>query len=197
MPNHYPADLERDLLIVEASAADLKDNLLEDSIYWTLRAPRHSHHILPKGTLGGLLMRLHRLGALDGSLTPEQRERLHAAAATVREGLQTWAAQAEEMALREIKARLDSWTAYLQEAESDPDSYIAEYPTQVQGRVALDFLLEYAGDAVSGEIQGYVVTADNLLRSISVSSPFVWDKTLIPAYPERRFWWLYVQPVEI
>jgi hypothetical protein len=197
MPNHYPADLERDLLIVEASAADLKDNLLEDSIYWTLRAPRHSHQILPKGTLGGLLMRLHRLDALKDNLTPDQRERLHAAAATVREGLRTWAAQAEEMALREIKARLDSWTAYLQEAESDPDSYIAEYPTQAQGRVALDFLLEYAGDAVSGEIQGYVVTADNLLRSISVSSPFVWDETLIPAYPERRFWWLYVQPVEI
>jgi hypothetical protein len=197
MPNHHPADLERDLLIVEASTADLKDNLLEDSVYWTLRAPRRSHYILPKGTLGGLLMRLHRLGALEDNLTPEQRERLHAAATTVRQVLQTWAAQAQEMALREIKARLDSWTAYLQEAESDPDRYIAEYPIQAQGRVALDFLLEYAGDAVSGEVQGYVVTADNLLRSISVSSPFVWDETLIPAYPESRFWWLYVQPVEI
>ncbi len=196
MPDHS-VDLERDLLIVESSAADLKDNLLEDSVYWTLRAPGRSHHTMPKGTLGGLLMRLHRLGALEDNLTPEQSERLHAAATTIREVLRTWAAQAQEMALREIKARLDSWTAYLQEVESDPDRYITEYPTQVQGRVALDFLLEYAGDAVSGETQGYVATADNLLRSISISNPFVWDETLIPAYPESRFWWLYVLPVEI
>jgi hypothetical protein len=196
MSTHRPADLERDLLIVEASAADLKDNLLEDSIYWTLRAPR-GHHVLPKGTLGGLLMRLHRLDALEDDLTPQQRERLHAAATTVREELQTWAAQAEEMALREIKARLGAWSAYLEEVGGDPDRYIAEYPTQVQGRVALDFLLEYAGDAVSAGTRSAVTTADNLLRSIGVASPFVWDDALIPAYPKSRFWWLYVQPVEI
>lgn len=195
MTSHHPADLERDLLVVEASAANLKDNLLENSVYWTLRAPRPSHYILPKGTLGGLLMRLHRLAALEEQLTPEQRARLYEADTAVREGLQTWAAQAERMALREIKARLGAWAVFLQEAEGDPARYESEYPTQVESRVALDFLLDYTGEAAGAEMRSHVATADSLLRSISAMSPFVWDEALIPAYPRSRFWWLYVLPI--
>lgn len=194
MDEHVSALIDHDLDYVEATVANLKDYLLGGQIYWRLSHPRHSTGILPRGTLGGLLLRLHRLRALENLLTPEQCQRLDAAEQKARKGLHHWQAQAEEKAQREIHARIDSWGNYLQEVEAEPERFSPEYQAQVQSRVALVHLLEFVGHSPEWERNEIVHAVDRLHRATTVASDFVWDPALAPAYPRDRFPWLYTRP---
>lgn len=187
------AILERDLQVVEAAAADLKAHLLSDTIYWTLNSQPTTTHLLPKGTLGGLLLRLHRLNALRDVLGSEQEDRLRRAAQVVEENLAVWRTQAEEKAIREAKARLRAWAVYLEECEADPARYHSEYPTQVEGRTVLELLMGFAADAVE-DMRAPLEDADRLLHKISAPADFVWVPEMQAAFPPQPFWWLYVRP---
>lgn len=195
MPDNRHANLEHDLLVVEATAIELKSYLLGESIYWALGKPRPGDYYLPRGTLGGLLMRLHRLETLRDQLPGEARERLHTASATVEEELERWRVQAEEKAIREIKTRISSWQRFIEELEGNPQRYAPEYPTQVEGRTALAFLIPFAGDAADEHMARQVGAADSLLQTLPAAHTFVWDDALRPAYPEDDFWWLYFKPL--
>ncbi len=195
MPDNRHANLEHDLLVVEATAIELKSYLLGESIYWALGKPRPGDYYLPRGTLGGLLMRLHRLETLRDQLPGEARERLHTASATVEEELERWRVQAEEKAIREIKTRISSWQRFIEELEGNPQRYAPEYPTQVEGRTALAFLIPFAGDAADTRLTGQVSAADSLLQTLPAVHTFVWADALRPAYPEGDFWWLYFKPL--
>lgn len=184
-------DLERDLRIVEAITADLKAYLLSDSLYWTLREPGSATYPMPKGTLGGLLFRLYRLEALAHLLSSEQRHRLAESAAKARQQMDTWAAQAEQKARREIGARLDAWAAYLDECAQDPDRYGPEYPIQVEGRTIVAFLMDLVDNPA---YQRRLEELDQRLAGLVEESSFVWDAAQIPAFPRSRFGWLYVRP---
>jgi hypothetical protein len=184
-------DLERDLHIVEAITADLKDYLLSDSLYWTLREPGSFAYPLPKGTLGGLLFRLHRLEALSHLLSPEQRHRVTEAAAEARQQINTWAVQAVQKARREINARLDAWAAYLNECQEDPARYGPEYPIQAEGRTILALLMGFAGEPTH---QRRLDELDQQLAGLAENSNFVWDAAQVPAFPRSQFGWLYVRP---
>ncbi len=187
------ASLERDLEVVEAIAADLKDYLLSSTLYWSLSKPRPGPHLLPKGTLGGLLLRLHRLTALEETLNPDQYQRLRDAAGQAHAALDHWAVQAEEKTLREIKARLGALQAYLEEVEDAPRRYAPEYPVQAESRTAIDLLLDFAGRAVDARLAAQVEAADQRLRALVEPGAFVWHEAAAPAFPPERFWWLYAQ----
>ncbi len=188
-------DLERDLQVAEAMAADLKAYLLSNNLYWTLSVRGSKSHLFPKGTLGGLFLRLHRLDALSNQLSPEQVQRLRQAQEEAETHLDQWAIQAEKRAVREIKARLGLWRAYLEEVLDKPRAYIAEYPSQAEGRTALVFLFDFAGRAVDGQgLRSQLEKLDRNLTKQANDSDFVWDEALQPAYPREAFWWLYVLP---
>jgi hypothetical protein len=184
-------DLERDLQITEAMAADLKPYFLSNTLYWSLGS---GGYLFPKGTLGGLLIRLHRLDALSGSLSLDQKHRLQNAQAQTRHQIDQWVVQAEEKALREIKARLRSWGEFVAECEENPRRYEDEYHTQVEGRTILEFLLDLAGKAINGQgVTRKLLLLDQRLRKIGEEGPFVWDEALIPAFPQETYWWLYLR----
>ncbi len=187
------AILERDLQIVEASAADLKAHLLGETIYWTLNSQPTTTFLLPKGTLGGLLLRLHRLNALRHRLDSGRQERLQEAASQAEQALAAWRTQAEEKARREARARLRAWATYLEECEADPVRHQHEYPTQAEGRTALAFLLDFT-KAVREDISTPLEHADGLLRRIAAPAAFIWAPEMQAAYPPETFWWLYVHP---
>ncbi len=187
-------NLERDLLIVEATIRDLKDHLLGDSIYWELRRPSAGGYSLPKGTLGGLLMRLHRLNALRDDLTPAQAERLDTATTTAEETLHRWDVQAREMASRETSARLGLWQNYVAELADNPRRYTPEYATQAEGRTALSMLLTFSGDS-GREALAQIGSVDAMLKAVPAEEGFVWDDELSAAYPQHEFWWLYLRPL--
>jgi hypothetical protein len=187
-------DAERDLQIAEAMAGDLKPYLLSETLYWSLGRSGTSRRPLPKGTLGGLLLRLHRLEALDNALTPDQSHRLRQVRWETDSALDRWFAQAEAKTLREIKARLRLWSEYLGECEDNPYTYQAEYHTQVANRTIAALLVDFAGDAIAGQsITSRITVLDQLLRGITTEGNFVWDEALEPVYPRERFWWLYVR----
>lgn len=195
MAEYRQGNLEHDLLVVEATASGLKSYLLGESIYWALGKPRPGDYYLPQGTLGGLLMRLHRLKALRDDLSPEAQRRLHEAAATVDEELERWRVQAEEKAAREAKTRISTWRQFIEEMEQNPRRYVPEYPTQVEGRTALAFLIPLAGEVDKDGKERQVRAVDSLLQTLPAEHTFVWPDTLRPAYPENDFWWLYFKPL--
>lgn len=186
--------LERNLIVVEAIAADLKEYLLSDTLFWPLSRPRVGDYVLPKGTIGGLLLRLHRLDAFRDALSDEQVRRLHDARSGAEDALSQWMVQAREKAAHEARSRTDSWHAYAVEATEDPRRYRPEYPTQAESRTALALLLDWLGDHVDETIRGRVSVADRLIRSVAIPCQFVWDDWQAPAFPPDHFWWLYVEP---
>jgi hypothetical protein len=185
--------LERDLLFAEALAPDLKDYLLSSILYWQLSASHRNEPPLPKGTLGGLLIRLHRLAALEEALDAGQQERLANARRLAETSLEYWSAQAESKALAEIRSRLNIWEAYLADLEARPAASGAEYPTQAEGRTILSLLLNFAhrAEAAAG-FAPHLDEADARLREMARPGGFVWNAALAPAFPQERFWWLYV-----
>ena len=195
MESNATLDLERDLLIVEAIVFDLRPYLLSTVLYWPLTAPTGSLTLLPRGTLGGLLLRLHRLDALRERLSGGQAQRLGTAHAAVSEQLGSWRVQAEDKAMREMSSRLHAWDAFLEECEDNPARYDPEYPTQAEGRTVIDLLIAFARRAAEQRsFSARLAAVDRRLREIAAESDFVWDPAMIPAFPHERFWWLYMRP---
>lgn len=186
-------DLERDLRITDAIASDLKAYLLSNDVYWSLSERGWKGSPFPKGTLGGLLLRLHLLDGLATHLSPEQWERFSRAQEAATEQINKWRVQAEQKAQREAAARLRTWETFVEEASDDPARHRTEYPSQVEGRVILDFLLNFAGRGLPDNLLAALATADKRLGAITSEGDFVWDDALRPLFPTEQYPWLYVQ----
>jgi len=193
--NPAAPDLERDLLVVEAMAPDLKVYLESKALYWPLR-PRHRAGLpLPPGTLGGVFLRIHRLRALADHLDGDQPVRFQEAAGQFEETLGRYPEQAAGKMLREVKGRLDGWGRYLEEVAAAPQRYESEYPTQAEGRTVIALLMDALGE--TGERRSFeeqIGRSDAHLRLILEAHPFIWHDSLAAAFPEDRFWWLYGWP---
>jgi hypothetical protein len=188
-------DLDRDLKIASLMAGDLKAYLLSDRIYWSLSETGPVSYPFPLGTLGGLFLRLRRLEFSEKRLSANQLRQLVAIRATVNEQLDTWAVQAESKAVHEIGARLQTWAAYLEDLADQLRRYAPEYPTQVEGRVILSLLFEFAGRAAGGQgFRARLEALDRQLRELASESTFVWDESLTAAFLHDPFWCLYLSP---
>ena len=195
MDSNRVADLPRDLEIVESMVADLKPYLLGGALYGVMSERGPGRQPYPPLTVGGLLLRLHRMGALRDQLSPDERSRLGEAQARADEELSRWRTQTEEKVGREVAARLHAWTEFLNECDRDYARYVIEYPTQVEARTIIALLLDFAGKALDERgLLARLQLADQLLREMAGECPFVWSDDLAPAYPQERFWWLYVCP---
>lgn len=188
-------DLERDLKIANLIAGDLKAYLLSSRLYWPMSETGPINYPFPMATLGSLLLRLRRLDFFKEHLSIDQQQQLSAVRSRTHEKLSEWVVQAEEKAAREIGARLQTWAAYLQDLVEHPRNHTAEYPTQVEGRMIIELLLEFVARAAGGQtFRGQLDALDRQLRKQVIDAPFVWDKSLAAAFPREPFWWLYVSP---
>jgi hypothetical protein len=185
-------DLDRDLKIASLIVATLKAYLLSDQLYWSLDEIGPITYPFPKGTLGGLFLRLRRLESFKENLAPNQYQHLVTLQATMAQQLRQWTVQSENKAVLEIEARLQNWLAYLEDLVDNPRRYGPEYPTQVEGRTIIELLLDFAGDRqdVRIRLDGF----DQQLRGMVVEDTFVWNESLVSAFPPNLFWWLYVSP---
>ncbi len=190
-------DLERDLDVAEAIADDLKQYLLSDLLYWQLSTHAAGSQTLPQGTFGGLLLRLHRLGALSHLMSAEQARRFEAVSTSANQEIAHWGVQAEDKALREVRARLHSWHQFLEECQTNPGIFHSEYPVQAEGRTVISLLIDFLGDSVDGQtLLAPLEAADHLLMTLSVDGDFVWDSAMEPAFPKSHYWWLYVRLIQ-
>ena len=115
-PRHaYTPD--SDLQFVEACAPELEAYLLASVIYWPLAQPK-GRSPLPRLTLGGLLLALHRLGAVERDLPAAQAVRLTRARTRIETERLRWAAAIGAKMTLETHARLSLWRAYLDDLKN-------------------------------------------------------------------------------
>ncbi len=186
----FTVDLDRDATAVRAMAAALDPYLYQDDLYGGLPGA------LPRLTVGGLLMRLHRLRALKDQLTPKQAAALSEAEADFEQARSQWAVHYGRKIKRELASRQDSFKWFLDECDDNPLRCAENYPTEAEKRTILHHLLTegVARGLDIAEEQRRQVTLDSKLRQRFRAEGFIWDPRAQPAYPKDVFWWLYGRP---
>jgi len=179
--------LAEDLAYLEAIASELKAYLLASELYWPLGS--HLGQSLPQGTLGGALLRVHRLAELGGGA-----HAYHVAVQAFQDGLRQWQVQAEQKAAREVTARIHAWSQYLEELGSHPDRYAPDYSTQVMNRTVLHFLQQYLANHPSDGAENEIGALDERAALLTRDGNFVWNPAQAAAFPRADFPWLYVAP---
>lgn len=183
--------LARDLTVLEAMAAEMDDYLRSETLFWPLSQGGSD---MPRLTLGGYLMRQHRLLALRHLLDEAQRQRLDEAIAAFNQALVERIVRFEERAHRELEARVRQWQEQLKDVRQSDGAY---YDSAAETRAMIAALLDrlrlppYRLDqALAGRVDGL----DRALRGRFGIGNFRWPDEWRDAYPEENFWWLYGQP---
>lgn len=183
--------LEQDVAIVTAMSEELADYLRHDVLFWPM-----SVSTMPRLTLGGLFMRLHRLSALRDWLAPEKQATFDHTLSQVNEVLSDQTVATEQRAHQEIEARLRQWQNSIRDwQQSHPTP--ALYAAGVEVRAILAALLDTLATPpyrLDSTLQERVQGLDRALRGRWQSGAFVWPPAWQPAYPPERYWWLYGLP---
>ena len=189
------SEIAYDLAVVEAMVAEMEPYLKSDLLYWRLSPAVALRPAVPLLTIGGVLLRTHRLGGQSDRLTPTQRNRLSAASDAFRVVTERWAAHTEKRMRRELDARLNSWQWFVDDCCERKQSCVAYYATEAELRTLLDLLIEAAaGFGNVAPQQRRLVLLDSQFRRWLRPGDFVWAALLEPVYPRNRFWWLYGRP---
>lgn len=186
--------LLRDIDIITAMAAEIDDYLMSDVLFWRLRTAS-----MPRLTLGGYLMRQHRLLALENLLDSEQQNRLEAAIIQFNRSLEGKIVLFEQKAHRELEARFRQWGEYLKDIDRGIASSRSNYSTAVEVRAMISAIvaqLELEPYEMVRRIPEQVTLLDRQLRRFWQAGDFTWPEEWQPAYPREAYWWLYGQPKE-
>ena len=186
--------LAQDLAILVAMASELEAYLNSDVLFW-----RMGKAGMPALTLGGYLMRQHRLLALRDQLTNEQFHELDAALIAFNNALDERIVRFEKKAHRELEARLRQWGEFLNEVERGVATSKSNYSTVVEVRAMISALQEQlllAPFTLDERITQQTAHLDTQLRRLWESGEFVWPSAWQPAYPPLEYWWLYGNPQE-
>ncbi len=182
--------LQKDLVALEAMAAEMEEYLQSDVLFWPM-----SQGDLPRLTLGGYLMRQHRLLGLRDLLSMQQQDRLHKAINEYHEALEEKVVRFENKAHEELSARLRQWQAYLGEAKQE--TAVAYYESAVEPRAMSEALiaqLRVEPYELQSELAQRLAMLDRELRARWEPGDFIWPEEWKPAYPREKYWWLYGHP---
>ncbi len=184
--------LRQDLKILEVMAAEMDDYLQGQAIFWPL--PDTS---LPRLTLGGYLIRHHRLSALRHLLNEDEQARLENAVRVFNEALVEKVVRFEQHAHDELHARLRQWSEYLRELSHESTAAWDYYSSAVETRVMITALinkLELPPYKLDRRIYSELSAFDRSLSNRWKVNGFVWSAEWEAAYPRSDYWWLYGCP---
>jgi len=184
--------LVKDLEFLELLAAQMDAYLMSDTIFW-----KTTHVDLPDLTLGGYLMRQHRLLALRDLLSQAEQTRLDNAVSQFNQAIVYKSDRFEEKGLHELDARLRQWAAYLDDLAEESEDRGAFYATAVETRIMIAALidkLQIGGYALKPNTGEKVNKLDNQLSNYWASGKFIWPAEWQVAYPQPMYWWLYGRP---
>jgi hypothetical protein len=187
--------LERDVKIMAAMAAEMDAYLNSDVLFWHM-----SLSGMPTLTLGGYLMRQHRLLVLRHLLDEAVQATLDSAIQQYNGVLVEKIIRFEQKAHRELEARLRQWGEYLYEIDRGTAAKASNYETAVETRVMIDAIVEplqLAPYKLDGRIPSQIALLDSQLKRVWQSGDFVWFDDWQPAYPPDDFWWLYGEPRKV
>ncbi|MBK8986994.1 MAG: hypothetical protein IPM39_13105 [Chloroflexi bacterium] len=183
--------LEKDLDILEAMADGMADYLKSDILFGKL-----AFGDMPMLTLGGYLMRQHRLFNLSHLLTSPDAARLETAVFQFNQALVEKIVRLEAKANKELDARLRQVDEYLRDLQNKKAAGM-NYATAVEPRAmiaALIHKLEMPPYHLDERIPQRVDLLDRNLRRRWSPGDFVWAEEWQPAYPLDEYWWLYGRP---
>lgn len=192
MTSESAKKLKRDLTILAAMASEIDSYLRSDVLFWPMATPN-----MPKLTLGGYLMRQHRLLALPNLLDASDQTVLNAAIAQFNGVVGEWVVLTEKKAHQEMSARIRQWGEYLSEVNRDYDQAIHSYATAVEARAMLSAIMNLLTPPpyqLKTLMRQHVLQLDTLLQARWQSGDFVWVDGWQTAYPESSYWWLYGRP---
>jgi len=180
-------DLNRDVDTAQKMASRLHPFVYEDETFGFMPDD------LPRLTISGLLMRLHRLSLLGDLLSDEQREMLNTAHQQVDNIKQEWHVAYTNKITHELVMRINEWSQFLNECGQHQDECNEQYPSMVEKRVMIQALVDEAKtlNALSPEIEKRLRDTDLLLQGHFKPGAFIWDQRLQRAYPQDRYGFLY------
>lgn len=184
--------LGRDVAILEAMAGQMAQYLDSDILFWPMAQAG-----MPMLTLGGYLMREHRLNALGRLLTAEQQAKVEVAGRRFNEVLANRLVRFEGKAQHELPARLRQWEEFLKDVERGAADRSSNYTTAVETRVMIAGLMNrlslppYQTPARAAQ---HLALLDTRLRNVWQPGEFVWPAEWLPAYPVDDYWFLHGAP---
>jgi len=184
--------LGQDAAVLSAMAEQMPEYLDSDILFWP--APRGG---MPALTLGGYLLREHRLLALAGLLTAEQQMEVNEALTRFNQALANRVVRFEKKAHHELEARLRQWEEYLKDMDRGTFDRSSNYATAVETRAIIQALLNRLGMPpyrTEARPEQHLATLDTRLRGHWQPGDFVWPAAWEPAYPREAYWWLYGSP---
>ncbi len=151
---------------------------------------------LPRLTLGGLLMRQHRIGALRHEMKPEQILAFDDAIVRLEKIRYEWLNHYKDKLLQEFQSRVNALTFFVEDCEQSWQSCDANWPNEAEKRTIVAHLAQEATLQGIFEIEQRAILnkLDQKLRRFSRESEFLWDNRLKDAYPMPNYWWLHGRP---
>ena len=183
--------LEQDLTVLAAMAEQMDAYLQNDILFGKMEQGG-----MPMLTLGGYLLRQHRLLALSELLSEAEQRRLETAVIQFNTALVEKIVRFESKAETEVAARIRQFAAYLHDLGRGQATGM-NYGTAVEPRAMIAALrdkLQMKPYHLDPQIPRRVETLDNNLRQHWVTGEFIWPEAWQPAYPPDEFWWLYGKP---
>jgi len=186
--------LREDLKILEAMAAEMDEYLRSQVLFWPM-----SQSNLPRLTIGGYLMRQHRLQQLSTMLSDSELTRRDKAVEIFNQSLVEKVVRFEDRAHQDAHARLRQWGEYLKELNDRNLAAADFYQAHVQTRAMIAALitkLEMPPYELDERVPSQLETYDRVLRNFWHRGDFVWPEEWQAAYPQTGYWWLYGRPRE-
>lgn len=186
--------LDRDLKEAETMAGALEEYVRGSELYGNASGGIFAN--MPSLTVGALLMRLRRLDAMRGQLTPKQTETLNFALRKQQSVQSEWRVHYEEKLVHEANSRLDAMRGFFRECAESNRLCASVYNPEVLRRTIVQEVLRALAvfnieDETLTEKQR---NTDSTLRGFVKPWRFLWDEVLLPVYPKDEFWWLYNKP---
>lgn len=181
--------LAQDVTILAEMAGEMDAYLRSDVLFWQMMKGG-----LPKLTLGGYLMRQHRLLALPDLLSVEEQAVVDTAVTQFNQTLVEKIVRLEQKAHQELEARIRQWGEYLKDFRWERGAAAAGYTSAVETRVMMTAVtgkLQIPPYQIESRISEQIALLDGNLRSRWRSGPFLWPEAWQPAYPKGEYWYLY------
>lgn len=186
--------IQKDLKEAQAMVDGLADYVRGDELYGSTGGGFFSK--MPSLTVGALLMRLHRLHALQTKMKDSQQQTFSALYRQWETTRTEWRSHYEQKVMHEIESRVESMQGFFRECADSLQNCGSNYRPEIQKRTIIHQLIKEMDDLNLNDedMQDLVTGMDGKLRSYFRADVFQWDDTLKDVYPKSEYWWLYQRP---
>ena len=190
--------IDRDLEEAKAIADHLIPYVYGDQLYGSISGMFGSGNA-PSLTIGGLLLRLHRLHALEGQMNEAQKAKLSAIDAQNESARKEWTIHYNEKLVQESNSRLKMIERYFSDCDDEPRTCANNYIPEANRRTIVEDIANALAryNEPTADLTSAMRRIDSKLRRYAQPSDFVWATALQAAYPQDEYWWLYARPPRV